>query len=352
MHRSTDRSIYGAHFSAPDGRTIERTISLTVENASGSDTESITITVVPAEQALSISCSPTTVVVGETVSCQIDSRHGDGIRGYYWSTLAGSGSVSPVNSVTSTYSPSFSRTGVKTIRLSVTRRWLNRDANVATTTVTVNLLSGLPRIDRNSFSCSPSSPTVGDDVTCTAAVNGGEPDSWAWSVRPSRVADNASGSSERFTTSFNRPGVWDVRLVVRNDVGGDSYEFLLEVASPSPVIDSITCSPSSPTVNESVACTAELGGGMQDAWVSWAWSGGASDGDRAAYNTSFGSAGSGTVSLTVTNSAGSDTDSLTLTALPPPPVINGITCSPASPTVDQSVTCTATLSGGAPDSYA
>ena len=352
VHRSTDRSIYGAYFSAPDGRTIERTISLTVENAGGSDTASITITVVPAEQALSISCSPTTVVVGETVTCQIDSRHGDGIRGYYWSTLAGSGSVSPVNSVTSTYSPSFSRTGVKTIELSVIRRWLNRNANVATTTVTVNLPSGLPRIDRNSFSCSPSSPTVGDDVTCTAAVSGGEPDSWAWSVRPSRVAGNASGSGERFTTSFNRPGLWDVRLIVRNAVGGDRDEFPLEVAPPAPVINSITCSPSSPTVNESVACTAELGGGMHDAWVSWDWSGGAGSGDSAAYNTSFGSAGSGTVSLTVTNSAGSDTDNLTLTVLPPPPVINGITCSPASPTVDQSVTCTANLSGGAPNSYA
>ena len=354
--RHPERSLYTPSFSAPHGRTVEHTISLTVENAGGSDTGSTTVTVVPAEEALRISCSPATVLVGETVTCQIDSK-GYAYQAYSWHTTEPWRSVSPAGSTTSTYSPSFRYPGAKTVKLSVFRRHLNRDANTATTTVTVNLPSGLPRI--NGINCSPSSPTVGDQVTCTAEISGDAPITWAWKVPRSRYVSNANGSSERFTTSFNRPGAFDVELIVRNAVGGASRPAIVEVLPPSPQIDGITCSPSSPTVGDAVTCTAELGGGMQDAWVSWAWSGGAADaytaaysGGSAAYNTSFGSAGSTTVSLTVTNSVGSDTNSIALTVLPPLPVINSINCSPPSPTVDESVTCTANLGGGAPDSYA
>ena len=353
--RHPERSLYTPSFSAPHGRTVEHTISLTVENAGGSDTGSTTVTVVPTEEALSISCSPATVLVGETVTCQVDSK-GYAYQAYSWYTSEPWGSVSPVGSTTSTYRPSFRYPGAKTVTLWVFRRYLNRDANSATTTVTVNLPPGRPQI--NSVSCSPSSPTVGDQVTCTAEVSGDAPITWGWKARPSRYVSNANGSSERFTTSPNRPGGFDVELIVHNASGDAGRSVVVEVLPPSPQIDSITCSPSSPTVGEAVTCTAELGGGMHDAWVSWAWSGGAASAYTAAYsgdsayNTSFGSAGSTTVSLTVTNSVGSDTDNLTLTVLPPLPVINSINCSPPSPTVDESVTCTANLSGGALDSWA
>ncbi len=124
----------------------------------------------------------------------------------------------------------------------------------------------------------------------------------------------------------------------------------------APVIDGVSCIPSSLAVDESVTCTATLSGGAP---ASYAWSGGASGGSGATYTTSFSTAGSKTVSLTVINHAGSDTESTAVNVQEPaeeptlqPPVIDGISCTPSSPTVDESVTCTATLSGGAPETWA
>ena len=348
--------VFYPDFFSPGGRRVDHTIFLTVTNAAGSDSGSTTVTVKPVDPALTISCSPATVLINETVTCQVTSNHGGGvIQSYHWSAVLPPRSLGK-RSTASTYSPSFSTTGAITITLNTSSRYRIPNGNRATTTVTVTLPPGRPRI--NSVSCSPSSLTVGDQVTCTAEVSGDAPITWAWEVRPSRYVSNANGSGERFTTSPNRPGGFDVELIVRNASGGAGRSAVVEVLPPSPQIDSITCSPSSPTVGEAVTCTAELGGGMHDAWVSWAWSGGAASAYTAAYsgdsayNTSFGSAGSTTVSLTVTNSVGSDTDSIALTVLPPLPVINSINCSPPSPTVDESVTCTANLSGGAPDSWA
>ena len=342
--------VFYPDFYSPGGRRVDHTIFLTVTNAAGSDSGSTTVTVNPVDPVLTISCSPATVLVNETVTCQVTSNHGGGvIQRYFWYSVSQGRSLRK-GSTASTYSPSFSTTGAITITLNTGSRYRIPNGGSATTTVTVTLPPGRPRI--NGINCSPSSPTVGDQVTCTADLSGDAPNTWVWRVRPSRVVSNANGSSERFTTSFNRPGAFDVELGVSNASGSAGRSALVEVLPPSPQIDGITCSPSSPTVGEAVACTAELGGGMHDAWVSWAWSGGAASGGSAAYNTSFGSAGSATVSLTVTNSAGSDTNSIALTVLPPLPVINSINCSPPSPTVDESVTCTANLGGGAPDSYA
>ena len=62
-------------------------------------------------------------------------------------------------------------------------------------------------------------------------------------------------------------------------------------------------------MGESVTCTATLSGSALD---SYAWSGGASNGSGAEYSTSFSSAGSKTVSLTVSNTGGNHTSSIAI----------------------------------------
>ena len=203
-----------------------------------------------------------------------------------------------------------------------------------------------------SISCSPSSPTTDDSVTCTATLSGGTPDSYAWSGGAS------SGSSASYSTSFGTSGSKTVSLTVRNTGGSDSSSTTVTVseAVQAPVIDSISCSPSSPNVNESVTCTASLSGGTPEDRYGYAWSGpiGTSAGFSASYSTSFGTSGSKTISLTVTNTAGSDSSSTKVTVQAPAeaPVIDSISCSPSSLNVGDDVTCTATLSGGTPSSYA
>ena len=121
-----------------------------------------------------------------------------------------------------------------------------------------------------------------------------------------------------------------------------------------PVIDSIACSPSSPSTGDVVTCTASLSrtGGQP---TSWSWSGGDSIGRSATYRTVFSSAGVQTVSLSVSNSAGVDRGTTTTVNVQGPiasrPVIWRINCDPPLPQRDENVTCTAEIRGGAPTSW-
>ena len=204
-------------------------------------------------------------------------------------------------------------------------------------------VESLPAPIVRSVSCSPSSPSVNDNVTCTASLSGGDPDSYAWSGGAS------SGSSVRYSTSFGTAGRKTVSLTVRNNAGSDSGSTLVIVGDIPPEIVDISCSPFLPEVGASVTCTASLRGGAP---TEWSWSGGDSGGSSETYSTRFSTSGDKRVSLTVRNSAGSDSDSTSLRVPVLRPEIDSISCSPSSPNVDDSVTCTASVRGDEPISYA
>ena len=286
----------------------------------------------------SISCTPSSPTVDESVTCTATLSGGDP-DSYAWSGGASTGSEAE-------YTTSFSSSGSKTISLTVTN---TAGSDTGSTTLSVEEPVQPPAIDN--ISCTPSSPTVDESVTCTADLSGDAPDSYAWSGGAS------AGSGSTYTTSFSTSGSKTISLTAANTAGSDTGSATLTVEQPlqPPVIDSISCTPSSPaTADEDVNCTANLSGGDPD---SWAWSGGVSGGSKAAYSPSFDGDGDYTVSLTVANADGADTASTTvtvgdgtMTALLPPE-IDGLSCSPSSPTVDEDVTCTATLSGDEPVSY-
>ena len=234
-----------------------------------------------------------------------------------------------------------------------------------------------------SISCQPSRPAVDERVECTASLSGGAPDSYAWS------GGDTSGSSATYRTSFSTSGSKTVRLTVRNSAGSDSDRTTLTVPEPPPVIDSISCSPSDlegadlegdlsdleggldgdalaaeePSsgdlegaeefyVGDIITCTASLSGGAPD---SYSWSGGVSGSNSATYITSFSTSGDKTVRLTVSNDGGSDSGRATVYVEEEPverPVIDDISCSPSRPAVNASVTCTASVRGDEPISYA
>ncbi len=335
---SGSAGIYTTSFSTAGSKTI----SVTATNTAGSDSASTTVTVqasVAAPVINSIRCSPSSPNVDDDVTCTANLS-GSTPDSYAWSGGASNGS-------SASYSTSFGTAGSKTVSLTV-RNTAGSDSG--STTVTVSEAVQAPVI--GSISCSPSSPSVDDSVTCTATLSGGTPESYAWSGGAS------SGSSASYSTSFGTSGSKTVSLTVRNAGGSDSGSTTVTVSESvqAPVIDSISCSPSSPNVNESVTCTASLSGGTPEDRYGYAWSGpiGTSAGFSASYNTSFGTSGSKTISLTVTNTAGSDSSSTKVTVQAPAeaPVIDSISCSPSSLNVGDDVTCTASLSGGTPSSYA
>ena len=312
------------------------TVSLTVANADGADTESIALTVGQLQAPIidSINCAPSSPLADEDVTCTANLS-GDAPASWAWSGGDGSGDGD-------SYTTSFSEAGEYAVSLTVTN---SAGSDSDSITLTIHDALQAPAID--SISCAPSSPTVDESVTCTADLSGGAATTWAWS--------DGSGDSDgdSHTTSFSKAGEYAVSLTVTNSAGSDTDSISLTVydEQQAPVIDGISCSPSSPTVDENVTCTAELSGG---AVTTWDWSGGGSSGSGESYTINPGDAGDYAITLTVTNSAGSDSDSITLTVYDeqPPPVIDGISCSPSSPTEGERVTCTASRRGGAPDSWA
>ena len=317
----------------------ETAVSLTLSNAAGSDTESITLTVEPqplqAPLIDSIGCTPFSPEVDEDVTCTADLS-GGAPESHAWSGGASNGSEA-------VYSPSFSEEGDYAISLTVANR-----AGSATHSFTLTVLGEVEPPVIDAINCSPASPRIDTDVTCTADLSGDEPESYAWRV------GSSSGDGETYTTSFSTAGDYAVSLNVTNRAGSATHTIMLTVLGEvePPVIDAIDCSPSAPTIDADVTCAPSLSG---DEPESYAWRVGSSSDDGDSYTTSFSKAGDYAVSLTVTNAAGSDSESITLTvgALSAP-VIDRISC-PPPPTPNNEnntqVACLADLSGGAPDSY-
>ena len=328
----------GATYITSFSEAGEHTIRLTVTyDAVGSHTASTTVSVAEPLQPPeidSVSCTPSSPAVDEHVTCTADLS-GGALDFWSWN-----GGVSDGGEAV--YWTSFSEAGERSVSLTVSNA---AGSDTESTTLTVELPLQAPVID--GIRCTPPRPATADEyVTCTADLSGGVPDSWVWSGGVS------GGRALAYSPSFSAEGDQAISLTVANPAGSDTDSIVLPVGDlQAPIVNAVNCAPSAPVVDREITCTAELGGGAP---ASWAWGGGASSGGGEHYSSSFSTAGGHAVSLTVTNSAGSATDSITLTVFEelPPPVIDGIDCSPSSPLIDADVTCAASLSGGDPDSYA
>lgn len=308
-----------------------KTVSLTVRNSAGSDSESTTVSVMTPPTISNLGC-PSSATINQAVTCS-PTVSGTEPLTYTWSGGDSSGSTS-----SSFYSPSWSTPGRKTISLTV-RNAVGSDSRSTTAEV--------PEPPPPPISCTPSRPKVNETVTCTAGSLLSDWSTWSWSD------GDSGGSSATYHTSFSTSGTKTVTLTVRNSSGRERRSrTTVEVTESPPRIDSVRCSPSSPTLNQWVNCTASLSGGTATSYV-WSDSdGGSSSGPReTTYRTSFSSSGDQMVWLTVRNSADSDSESTTVTVLPPGPVINSISCTPSPVAVNVSVNCTVSLSGGAPTRY-
>ena len=318
----------------------DQTISLTVANTLGEDTQSTTVAVA-TEQAPtidSVSCEPDSPVVGETITCTADLSGGDP------DTYAWSGGGDPATSTDASLSTTFDSIGARTISLTVANAL--GDDTQSTTVAVLELPPPAPTID--SLSCAAQLDGV---VRCSAVIGNDDPSvSYAWSGG----GDPATGSNAEFVTSFAAVGDQTLSLTVSNSGGSasDSTTVAVQPVVRASAIDSISCSPASPDVNETVTCSADLSGGEPD-FYTWRGGGDPSGGNDASFTTTFASPGERTISLAVSNIVGQDSASITVAVRGDlrEPVLDGIDCAPNTPTVGQSVTCSAILSGGPPDSY-
>ena len=316
-----------------------------------------------------ISCEPISPMIGEAVKCTAALRGGEPTS-WSWSVDGNSTSQSwnsgdPPYGDQPAFETTFSSPGSYELTLTVAN-----DADRVSASRNIEVLPPAPTINSEELECSPATPKVGDRITCTAPLGGGEPDSWTWSgggepdSRSWNSGDPPYGDQPTFETTFSSPGSYELTLTVANDADRVSASHNIEVLPPAPTINSeeFKCSPATPKVGELLRCSVPLGGGEPD---SWTWSGGGEPdsrswnsgdppyGDQPTFETTFSSPGSYELTLTVANDADRVSASRNIEVLPPAPTINSeeLKCLPETPKVGERIRCTAPLGGGDPDSW-
>jgi PKD repeat protein len=148
------------------------------------------------------------------------------------------------------------------------------------------------------FTASPTTTTTGTNVAFTDTSTG-TPTTWAWTF-----GDGGTSSVQHPTHPYAAAGSYTVTLTVTNGNGSSYFERLgyIAVSAPAPVAN-FTASTTTPTLGQTVTFTDTSSGSP----TGWAWT----FGDGGSINTgptashAYNTAGSYTVTLTVTSASGS-----------------------------------------------
>jgi len=326
---------YNASFNAEGSQSV----SLTVRNSAGSDSESTTVSVMTPPTISSLGCR-LSATENQTAICS-PTVSGTEPLTYTWSGGDSSGSTS-----SSFHSPSWSTPGRKTISLTV-RNAVGSDSRSTTVEVpepppppiengsgsgTTTVLPPRPLI--NSISCMPSPVAVNASVNCTASLSGGAPTSYLWSG-----GSPWNRTDDTYSTSFSAEGRHFVSLTVSNDGGRDAGSTAVQVMT-SPSVNSISCSPSETGTGSSIKCSASVSGTGPLAYM---WSGGDSSGSSPSYSPSWNTSGAKTIQLSLRNDVGRHSRSIAVSVIEPPR-INSISCSPSPVDTDKRTECSVSVS--------
>ena len=209
-----------------------------------------------------------------------------------------------------------------------------------------------PVLLSTSFTYSPSSPQVSQQVSFTASASGGTgPYSFSWAF-----GDGATGTGAAVYHTYSTTGSYSVVLTAKDSSPSQqtaTSQQTITVTSPPPppsLTASFTESLSNSVVGQTVSFTGSASGGT--APYNYAWNfGDASTGSGSSASHIYQTAGVYTVVLTVTDAAGhvaSATNTVTVTL----PLSASFTYSPSNPVPLTNIQFTATATGGtAPYNY-
>ena len=292
-------------------------ITLIARNGSITKQATRTMTVIPAAEPATFVFSPVSPKVGQVVQFA-DTTSGDPTS---WQWDFGDGATS----TTKNPSHAFALSSSYTVTLAA-----GNSSGSKTGSQTISVTSVSPLIA--SFAFNPTSPAAGQAVQF-ADTTTGTPTSWQWNF-----GDGTTSSAQNPSHVFTAAGSKTVTLTATNASGSNSTNRTVTVVAV--VAASFAFSPVSPAAGQSVAFTDTSTGSP----TSWQWNFG--DGlTSTAQNPShvYTTAGSKTVTLTVTNNTGSDTATRTIAVMP---ALNAaFTYSPASPIAGQAVQFTDTSTG-------
>src|SRR3989449_591752 len=279
--------------------------------------------------------SPSSSQTGQQVTLTASASGGTAPYTFNWNFGDGSSGIG--STVTHTYSSSGSYTVVLTTKDS------SAPQQDVSSQQTVTIANPPPSL-MASFSYSPSSPTTTQQITFTASASGGtSPYSFSWSF-----GDSSTGTGSSVLHTYQAAGSYIVGLTI-TDANGQtaSATQTITVASPPPpppLTTSFTFSPSTPDAGQSVSFTGSGSGGTQPYKYSWDF-GDLGTGSGSSTNHTYQSAGSYSVTLSVTDAGGliaKASRTITVNA----PLSARFTYSPSNPLPLLSVTFTANASGG------
>ncbi len=190
-----------------------------------------------------------------------------------------------------------------------------------------------------SFTFAPSKPMVGETVTFSGSAKSGTPPyNFSWDF-----GDGSNGTDATVTHAFASAGTFSVTLTA-TDSANSTATATKSVVVTGVLIADFTFNPTLPAAHESIAFSASASGGTSPYTYGWTFGDGGT-GSGASVSHAYSTAGSYTVTLTVSDSAG-HTTTASHTVPVTPPLIADFTFSPAQPVIGQTVTFTGTASGG------
>src|SRR5438445_659284 len=200
------------------------------------------------------------------------------------------------------------------------------------------------------FTYLPSTPLAGVAVSFSGVASGGTlPYAYSWNF-----GDGTTGTGLTAAHTYSLSGSYSVTLTVKDSASATANSTqTVQISSVPALVAGSSCSPSQPTSGQSVTFTGSATGGVSPYGFSWNFGDGGTSASKSPSHT-YASSGSFTVNLGVTDSLGTvATTSQSITISPPGALTASFIVSPSTPVSGQTITFTATASGGtSPYSYA
>ncbi len=232
-----------------------------------------------------------------------------------WLWNFGDGATSTAQNPTHAYSTA----GSKTVTLTA-----SNSTGSASFSRTVSVLVAIAA----SFSFSPSSPIAGQAVQFTDSSTG-VPSLWQWSF-----GDGGTSTAQNPSHTFVTAGTYGVTLTIMNATGQDAISRSITVLAANTVTASFAYSPASPTAGQAVQFTDTSAGTP----TTWLWNFDDETTSTAQNpNHAFATAGTYSVSLTVSNASGSNSINRTVVIASPSLPVAGFSFSPSNPVLGQTV---------------
>ena len=177
------------------------------------------------------------------------------------------------------------------------------DDDGASDSVYRDLRAGQPPVV-NDLGCSDTSVDIGETVSCSPSIGGGNPTEYLWGS----VGGNPwNGTSRTYSTHWDTPGRKQIVFEACNNDGCDDGDHWVEVVprvDPPPRIDRLDCSSTQVKTGEAVSCQPGISGGSPSRYL-WRSNGGTpSSGNSSRFSTHWDSPGNKQISLEVCNDGG------------------------------------------------